>query len=94
MADLQLTDDLANIDCFSFEGECGVPRYHMERGDLAQIGDDVFADSITEIFLLGIATHVRERQHADGWPLCLRGFGCRRHSRRAVIRFRQLFRQI
>src|SRR5438132_13724188 len=88
MADLQLTDDLANIHCFSFEGECGVPRYHMERGDLAEIRDDIFADAIAEIFLLRIATHIRERQHADGWPLCLRRFICRWWSARAVVRLR------
>src|SRR5262249_7073429 len=67
MADVELTGDLANIHRFPFEGECGVPRYHMERGDLAQIGDDIFADPITEVFLLRVAAHVRERQHTDGW---------------------------
>ena len=88
MTDLELTGDLADIDCFSLEGECRVPRDNMQRGDLAQIGDDVFADAIAEIFLFRIAAHIRERQHTDGRPLGLRRFICRWWSARAVVRLR------
>ena len=41
---------------------------------LRQIGDDVLADAVAEIFLLGVAAHVDERQDAD------------RHARRARLR--------
>ena len=34
MADLELTRDLRNIDCFAFEGEGGIARYDMERRNL------------------------------------------------------------
>jgi hypothetical protein len=38
-----------------------------EGWNLRQIGDDVFRDPIAEELLLGIATHIRERQDCDRW---------------------------
>ena len=53
-----------------------------ERRDLRQVRRDVLADPVAEIFLLGIAAHVLERQHAD------RNAGCAlsRRFRRAAGR--------
>ena len=42
-----------------------VARDHEQRVKARQICDDVFADAIAEILLLGIAAHVLERQHGD-----------------------------
>ena len=69
MADVELTRDLSHIHRFPFESERGVARNDMQRRDLAQVSDDVLTDSVAEIFLFGIAAHVRERQDADGESL-------------------------
>ena len=64
--DLELPRDLRQVDVLAFERERGVARDHRQRGHLAQVGDDVFADAVGEILLLGVAAHVRERQDGDG----------------------------
>src|SRR5206468_10175444 len=46
-----------------------------------QVSNDVFTDSVTEIFLFRIAAHVREWQHANRHPLS-RGFALRGWSSR------------
>src|SRR5881392_3950334 len=71
MAHIELTGDLSHIHLFAFEGERSVTRHHVQRRNVAQIGDDIFADSIAEIFLLGVAAHIRERQNADREPAWL-----------------------
>ena len=37
----------------------------VQLGQLREIGDDVLADAVGEILLLGIAAHVVEREHGD-----------------------------
>ena len=68
MTDLELPRDLGHVDVFALERKGRIAGDHRKRGDLAQVGGDVFADAVAEILLLGIAAHVDERQHADGDP--------------------------
>src|SRR5205823_7473610 len=65
VGDSELPGDVADIHRLALEGEGGVPRDHLKRRNLRQVGGDVLADSVAEIFLLGIAAHVLERQDAD-----------------------------
>ena len=57
-----------------------------ERRDLAEVGDDVFGDAVAEVFLLGIAAHVGERQDADRRAVGVRASasGAARSPRAAV----------
>src|SRR5215212_7664588 len=61
----ELAGEVANIDRLSLEGEGGVPGRYRQSRHLRQIGCDVLADAVAEIFLLGVAAHVRKRQHAN-----------------------------
>ena len=70
MADVELTSHLANIHRLSLKSECRIARNDMQCRDLAQVSDDVLANSIAEIFLLDVAADIRERQDADGKPSC------------------------
>ena len=65
-----------HLDRFALVSEDGVPCHHEQAGNFREIGDDVFGNAVTEIFLLGIAAHVYERKHRDGGsflPRCRRG---------------------
>ena len=74
VADAELAGDVADIDRLALEREGGVARDHRQGRDFRQIGRDVLADPVAEIFLLGIAAHVGERQdaHAHLPPMCAR----------------------
>ena len=65
MGNTQLPRDIADIHRSALKGEGRVPRDHLQCRNLRQVGRDVLADAVTEIFLLGISAHVLERQHAD-----------------------------
>ena len=56
---------MRDVDTLALEREGGVARDDEERRHLAQIGDDVLADAVAEIFLLDIAAHIGEGQHAN-----------------------------
>src|SRR4029450_11816300 len=66
VTDIQVLRHLAHIARLPAIGERRVPRNDEERMKLRQLGDDVLADAVGEVLLLGIATHVRERQEGDG----------------------------
>src|SRR5215472_13100605 len=61
----KLAADRANIYRTSLVGEARVTRDHHQAGDLRQVGDDVFADSVRAIFLLRIPRHVGKWQNGD-----------------------------
>src|SRR6516165_10333459 len=61
----KLAADRANIDRTPLVGEARVARDHHQAGDLRQVGDDVFADSVREIFLLRIPRNVGKWQNGD-----------------------------
>ncbi len=66
VADAQLPGQLAHIEGLALELEGGVAGDDEQGRDLGEVGDDVLADPVAEILLLGIAAHVGERQNADG----------------------------
>ena len=68
VADPELPRELPDVDVLALERERRVARGDRERGDLAEVGDDVFADAVAEILLLRLAAHVGEGQHADREP--------------------------
>src|SRR5262249_16013583 len=90
ISDLQSLGYLTDVDGLALEGEGGVARQHVERGDLGQVGDDVLGDAVAEVFLLRIAAHVGEREDGDGWPRWQGGpaghdpFSRSRHARDSV----------
>src|ERR1700751_4884007 len=74
MADIKLPGDIAHIERLALELEGCVARDDLERRDLRQVGRDVLADAVAEIFLLGLAAHVGERKHTYGdWTLARTG---------------------
>ncbi len=65
VAHAEFAPDLLQIDCAALVGEGGVARDDEQRGVARQSGDDVFGDPVGDELLLGVAAHVRERQHGD-----------------------------
>jgi len=57
--------DLFDIDGFALVGEARIARDHEQRLEPRQRGDDLLDHAIGEIFLLGIAAHVLERQYCN-----------------------------
>ena len=74
---LGLSPDFTDAALGAFERKRHVARHDREGGHLAEIGDDVLGDAVPEVFLLGVAAHVRKRQHADADFRLLLGGGCR-----------------
>ena len=71
---VQLAGDLPHVDRLTFVTEGAVARDHPQPAVFRQRGDNVFGHAVSEIFLIGVARHVVERQNGD------RGFF--RHRRR------------
>src|SRR5438128_429644 len=73
--DLEVLRDLLHIHRFALVSEDGVAGDDEQPRDLGKIGDDVFTDPVTEIFLLGIAAHINKGENSDGWTF-LPGHRC------------------
>jgi hypothetical protein len=82
VADPELGADLLDVDGFAPVDERRVARDHEESAQLGKRGDDVLADAVGEISLLGIIAHVDEGQHGDGGPV-----GQRQGRLRLLFRF-------
>ncbi len=67
--DAELAAYLRDVERLVLVDECRIARDDEQAGDLAEIGDDVLGDSITEILLISIAAHVVEGEHDDRWPV-------------------------
>lgn len=65
VADAQLTPDLAQVHRSALVGEGRVAGDHEERVHPAQSRDDVLHQPVGEVFLVGVAAHVGERQNCD-----------------------------
>ena len=65
VSDAELARRVLDVDLLALETERRVARDDRQRRNLRQIGDDVLADPVAEIFLLRISAHILERQHAD-----------------------------
>ena len=89
---LGLLADFADAALSTLERERHVAGHDRQRGDLAEIGDDVLGDAVREVFLLGVAAHVGEGQHADTDLRFLVGERLRRRRflRCAKLRFQRL----
>ena len=58
---------LAHIGRLALVGEGGVARDDEQTGHRGQQRDDVLGHAVGEILLFGVAAHIVERQHGDGW---------------------------
>src|SRR5262249_60609611 len=65
MAAVQSARDLAHVHRLALEGERGVAGADEQRRYLGEIGDDVLADAVGEVFLLRLAAYVLVRENAD-----------------------------
>ena len=77
----------ADVDRLALVGEARIARDHHEAADLGEVGDHVFGDPVSKVFLLGIAAHVLKRQHRDRRPVR------RRELHRSFFRRRELGRR-
>ena len=66
IADVQLASQLLYVDGFALERERGVARNHERTSDARQVRGQALGHAIHEVFLLGIAADVCERQNHDG----------------------------
>ena len=69
VADAQPGARFPGVHHYPFKGEGGLARGHEQPGDLGEVGSKVVGDTVGEMLLVGVAAHVRERQHHDGRPL-------------------------
>ena len=58
-----------HLHCFALVGEHGVPCHDEQPRNFRKIGDDVFGDTIAEIFLLRVAAHVVKGENRNGRSL-------------------------
>ena len=65
VAHAELAADLLDVDGFALVGKGAVASDDEQRLEARQRSDNVLHDAVGEIFLVGIATHVLERQHGD-----------------------------
>src|SRR5208282_5131870 len=61
----KLLRDLAEVNRTPLVDEAGIAGDDPQSRKLRQGGDDVFDQTVAEIFLLGVAADVLERQHGD-----------------------------
>ena len=65
IAHAEFAADLLDVDGFALVGEGRIARDDEQRLEPRQRGDDLLDHAVGEIFLLGIAAHVLERQYRD-----------------------------
>src|SRR3982075_1192199 len=66
VAHAKLPPDLFDVDRVSLVREARIPGDYEQGVEARQCGDDVLDHAVGEVFLLGIAAHVLERQDGDG----------------------------
>jgi hypothetical protein len=66
VAHTQFMPDLLDVNGAALIGKRAVPGDHKKRFEARERGDDVLDHAVGEVFLIGIAAHVGERQHRDG----------------------------
>ena len=80
VAHVELCTDLRDLHVLALVGERRGPCHHSQLRNLGQQVKQLLGESVREIFLLCIGTHVDERQHGDGFGsiasrFCSRRFG-------------------
>ena len=68
VADIQLATDLPHVGRPALVGERGIAADHERAANARQVGGQAFDHAVDEIFLLGIAADIGERQHHDREP--------------------------
>ncbi len=90
MGYVQRVSYLTDRDVLALERKRGSPTGHAQAGQLSQRIEQLLGDPIGEVFVVGVAAHVHERQHCDArlrWDVGVGFRGCRRgHFDRRVIR--------
>ena len=78
MAHAELAAELAGVDVLPLVGEGRAASDHEHFGEACELSDQVLRHAVGEVFLLGVAAHVREGQNHEGceaaW-LCERRLG-------------------
>src|SRR5262249_16722758 len=69
IADPELLGDLSHGHGFALIGEGGLARDDKDPAHRGERGDDVVADTVGKIVLLGLAAHVEERKDGNGGPI-------------------------
>src|SRR5262245_50339658 len=67
VAHAQIATHLLHIDGAALVDERRIAGDHEELAKVGQCGDDVFDRAVGKVLLLGIATHVLERQDGNRW---------------------------
>ena len=65
VAHAQLARHLPHIDSLALVGEARIAGDHGQPGKAGDCGRDLLDDAVGEIFLLGVARHVLERQYRE-----------------------------
>src|ERR1700722_15465687 len=65
VANVQVAADFFHVNAFALVGEGGVARDDEGSSDAGEIGRQALGDAVNEIFLLGIAADIGERQDDD-----------------------------
>src|SRR5712691_11402298 len=93
IADAKLAPDLPHIGRLAFVGKARIAGDHEQPADPAEHGDYLLDHAVDEIFLLGVAAHVLERQYRNRWfvgerEVVLHSIDLRRYRHDASLRFR------
>src|SRR6516225_9742917 len=86
VAHTKLAPDLFHIDGLALVSEARIARDHEQPADAGKLGDDLLDHAVCEVFLVGIAAQILERQYRDrrlvgqwqtlgGRRRCFRGAG-------------------
>ena len=66
VAHAQFLPNVLYVCRFAFVGERRIARDDKQAGDAGKITGEDFSDTVAEIILLRVFTHVVKRQHDDG----------------------------
>ena len=64
--DSKFAANLLDLGRLTFVGERRIPGDHEQPRNLGKIRDEILRHAVAEIFLLGVATHIVEREHGNG----------------------------
>jgi hypothetical protein len=78
IADAQFATDLLYVDGLALVGKARIAGDDEEPADAGEGGDDFLDHAVGEILLLGVGTHIGERQHRDRRLIGERQSCCRR----------------
>ena len=72
VAHAEFATDLFHVDWLALVGKTRVAGDDAQLGQLRKIGNDVLADAVGKILLLGVSAHVVEGEDCDGRPVSRR----------------------